>query len=733
MIKKSRKNEKGITLIALVITIIVLLILSGVSIALLTGDNGILTQAKASKISTTLATYKEELELYKGEKRTENINFLDNSLNAGKVSLSYNTQKENEDGNIRTVITQINEEYIEKIEIIKGELLINTKNKQELEIARGLGIRVNPYEIIDGELTSSDGNYIEKIEIIKGELLINTKNKQELEIARGLGIRVNPYEIIDGELTSSDGNLLLMDKNGTLIIPDSVTKIGEGAFANVSGLKTIIIPGTVKEISERAFAYNQTLERVVLEEGIEIIKENCFQNCYNLKEINLPNSLKYIGGQAFYYCTSLKEITLPPNIEKLESWTFGGNKKLEQINLNEGLKIIGSYTFCDTLFNKITIPSTVEEIGLGSFDRNTNLDEIIVKEENKKFMYENGMLIGKNEGEILFMSSKNFENISTFKIPEGIRTFSTSIQRYNNITKIIIILFMSSKNFENISTFKIPEGIRTFSTSIQRYNNITKIIIPSTLERMGDADELPESIKEIEVSPENKHFAVSTKDKILYTKDRKELISCFSKDENINIDVNNEIGILKLNRWAFLQATNVKIVTLPKSLTSIDAQSFSDNRKLEELKIGKNVSEINPIFKFNNYSGKVTIDPNNNYYTIEDNILYNKSKEKLVAVLSEINGPFSVKETVKEIGDLAFHGQRKMTSVNISSNVTRIGNSFNYCEFSEIEIPKNVEYIGASCFKLNQNLERIKIHKEENSIPGAPWGAVKGIKVLEWK
>lgn len=646
MIKKSRKNEKGITLIALVITIIVLLILSGVSIALLTGDNGILTQAKASKISTTLATYKEELELYKGEKRTENINFLDNSLNAGKVSLSYNTQKENEDGNIKTVITQINEEYIEKIEIIKGELLINTKNKQELEIARGLGIRVNP------------------------------------------------YEIIDGELTSSDGNLLLMDKNGTLIIPDSVTKIGEGAFANVSGLKTIIIPGTVKEISERAFAYNQTLERVVLEEGIEIIKENCFQNCYNLKEINLPNSLKYIGGQAFYYCTSLKEITLPPNIEKLESWTFGGDKKLEQINLNEGLKIIGSYTFYDTLFNKITIPSTVEEIGLGSFDRNTNLDEIIVKEENKKFMYENGMLIGKNEGEILFMSNK-----------------------YLN----------------NISTFQIPEGIKEFTASLSSYNNITKIVIPSTLERINNAGSLPESLKEIEVSPENKHFAVSAKDKILYTKDRKELISCFSKEENINIDTNNEIGIIKLNDWAFSQATNAKIITLPESLINIGVTVFTENRKLEELKIGKNVSEINPIFKFNNYSGKVTIDPNNNYYTIEDNILYNKSKEKLVAVLSEINGPFSVKETVKEIGDLAFHGQRKMTSVNISSNVTRIGNSFNYCEFSEIEIPKNVEYIGASCFELNQNLEKIKIHKEENSIPGAPWGAVKGIKVLEWK
>ena len=43
---KKYKSTKGITLIALVITIIVLLILAGVSIAMLTGDNGILSQAK---------------------------------------------------------------------------------------------------------------------------------------------------------------------------------------------------------------------------------------------------------------------------------------------------------------------------------------------------------------------------------------------------------------------------------------------------------------------------------------------------------------------------------------------------------------------------------------------------------------------------------------------------------------------------------------------------------------
>ena len=57
------RNQKGITLIALVITIIVLLILAGVSIAMLTGDNGILTQANNAKVSQIEGQVKEEVNL----------------------------------------------------------------------------------------------------------------------------------------------------------------------------------------------------------------------------------------------------------------------------------------------------------------------------------------------------------------------------------------------------------------------------------------------------------------------------------------------------------------------------------------------------------------------------------------------------------------------------------------------------------------------------------------------
>ena len=71
--KEKLKNTKGITLIALVvITIIVLLILAGVSIATLTGENGILTRASDADIETRAATVEERKNLWKTDKQTDN-------------------------------------------------------------------------------------------------------------------------------------------------------------------------------------------------------------------------------------------------------------------------------------------------------------------------------------------------------------------------------------------------------------------------------------------------------------------------------------------------------------------------------------------------------------------------------------------------------------------------------------------------------------------------------------
>ena len=91
------RNQKGITLIALVITIIVLLILAGVSIAMLTGQNGILTQANNAKTATVKANGEEALKLAVAEILS---NKLDPTYTGGenvisKANLETLTKKQN--------------------------------------------------------------------------------------------------------------------------------------------------------------------------------------------------------------------------------------------------------------------------------------------------------------------------------------------------------------------------------------------------------------------------------------------------------------------------------------------------------------------------------------------------------------------------------------------------------------------------------------------------------------
>ncbi|MBS6252423.1 MAG: leucine-rich repeat domain-containing protein [Clostridia bacterium] len=94
--KRLNKKERGITLIALVITITVLLILAGLSIAMLTGDNGILTEASNAKIETVLGTIKEQIKLLQMESRIEEKEVTPETLLAeGKVS---RTVKMEDDG-----------------------------------------------------------------------------------------------------------------------------------------------------------------------------------------------------------------------------------------------------------------------------------------------------------------------------------------------------------------------------------------------------------------------------------------------------------------------------------------------------------------------------------------------------------------------------------------------------------------------------------------------------------
>ncbi len=111
------KNMKGITLIALVITIIVLLILAGVSIAMLTGQNGILTQAQNSKQVTEEAAEQEKRKLSQAEASThlEAYTYTDTEGNTAKIPAGFavsNVEGENLVSKGLVIVGETGNEYV---------------------------------------------------------------------------------------------------------------------------------------------------------------------------------------------------------------------------------------------------------------------------------------------------------------------------------------------------------------------------------------------------------------------------------------------------------------------------------------------------------------------------------------------------------------------------------------------------------------------------------------------
>lgn len=90
-------------------------------------------------------------------------------------------------------------------------------------------------------------------------------------------------------------------------IPNSVTMIGDAAFADAEDLANITLPLGLKAVSRYMLA-GTAVTHVALPEGVVSIGQNAFEDCSYLRTIFLPASLHYIGESAFGYCSILNEI-----------------------------------------------------------------------------------------------------------------------------------------------------------------------------------------------------------------------------------------------------------------------------------------------------------------------------------------------------------------------------------------------------------------------------------------
>ena len=114
--------------------------------------------------------------------------------------------------------------------------------------------------------------------------------------------------------------------NGTVrnvVVPDTVTTIGEGAFESCKNLESIVLSKRLQEIYRGAFHNCTKLKSIVLPNTMRKIGISAFEGCHSLSSVTLGTGLREIGIWAFNDCPSLKSITIPANVTYIGAKAFG--------------------------------------------------------------------------------------------------------------------------------------------------------------------------------------------------------------------------------------------------------------------------------------------------------------------------------------------------------------------------------------------------------------------------
>ena len=154
-----------------------------------------------------------------------------------------------------------------------------------------------------------------------------------------------------------------------IVIPDSVTNIGDYAFWNCRSLTNIVIPNSVTSIGDNAFEYCFSLSNLIIPDGVTSIGDGAFVGCTSLSSVVIPDSVSCIGNNAFWGCESLTDIVIPNSVTSIGKSAFYGCCSLTEVVIPDSVTSIGDKAFhtCSSLTN-IDIPDSVTSIGDGAFD-----------------------------------------------------------------------------------------------------------------------------------------------------------------------------------------------------------------------------------------------------------------------------------------------------------------------------------------------------------------------------
>ncbi|MBQ3193869.1 MAG: leucine-rich repeat protein [Oscillospiraceae bacterium] len=258
------------------------------------------------------------------------------------------------------------------------------------------------------------------------------------------------------------------------VITEGVTCIGAYSFY-MCNLSSVIIPDSVTSINEGAFNLCSNLTEVILPDGLTTIGYKAFEGCRNLAEIVIPASVTSIWADNFSSCIRvhisdlkawcninfsesdsnplcgngelilngelLTDIVVPEDITQIKNYAFYGYKRLNRITIPDGVTSIGQYAFynCAGLSN-VSIPDSVSNIGQWAFKGCSSLTSITIPDGVRSI------------SRSAFMECTNLNDVV---IPDGVTTIETyAFYKCYGLTNITIpasVRYIQSYAFQNCS------------------------------------------------------------------------------------------------------------------------------------------------------------------------------------------------------------------------------------------------------------------------------------------
>ena len=409
-------------------------------------------------------------------------------------------------------------------------------------------------------------------------------------------------------------------KDSNVVIPDSVTSIGDRAFWYCASLQSITIPNSVIIINDYAFYGCTSLLWITIPSSATSIGVGICARCTQLKQINVdegnPNYTSIDGNlynkdgkTLIQYAIGKKDtsFTIPSSVTSIGGWAFYGCTSLTNITIPDSVTNIGGYAFYDcTSLTSVTISNLEVKVGIDSFINcpieYAKVPDSILKNIPRRKLKEVVVLNGKTIERSEFSGCTFLKKITIPDSATSIGDFAffncvslTSITIPNSVKSIGDCAFSGCKSLKtvyNLSKLKVKKGAETHGKVAYYADNVYT--------------ELP-----------NPDFEI--KDGVL--------VKYKGKGGNVVIPK----SITSIGYRAFDGYKSLTSITITDSVVSIGDCAFYGCTSLQSITIPNSVTSIGEgICVLGNQLKQIIVEEGNaNYISIDGN-LYTKDGKTLV-------------------------------------------------------------------------------------------------------